>query len=76
MNDEMIKYKKSLKNKQARHIVNTLSVNASIIVDVLKSYPANFQSLEVKLCRDDDVCVQKKTLLFSCITPRKNNQFK
>ena len=39
MNDEMIKYKKSLKNERARHVVNTLSVNtSSYIVDVLKSY--------------------------------------
>jgi len=29
MNDEMIKYKKSLKNERAGHVVNTLSVNTS-----------------------------------------------
>ena len=44
MNYEMIKYKKSLKKKQARHTVSILSVNTSpYIVDVLKSYSANFQ---------------------------------
>ena len=31
MNDEMIKYNKSLKNKRARHKVNTLSVNRRIV---------------------------------------------
>jgi len=45
MNDEMIKYNKVKKNERVRDIVNTLSVNTS----------AKFQSLEVKLCHDDDV---------------------